>query len=92
MLLGAAKKLVAESKNVFNLGHALTTKFPDGNSLTEDYLGLRAIVTFPYRHHSVVQVVLKRSRLVCPKDPSKEREKLWFYSVYELRRGSQQAV
>jgi hypothetical protein len=87
-LLGAAKKIVVNSSNVFNLGHAKTTTFPDGNSLTEDYLGLRAVVSFPHRHHSVVQVVLKRSRLLCPASPRDEREKIWFYSVYELRRGT----
>lgn len=87
-LLGAAKMLVANSVNVFNLGHATTVSFSDGNSHTVDYLGLRANVAFPHRHHSVIQVVLKRSRLVCPDNPSYEREKIWFYSVYELRRGA----
>jgi hypothetical protein len=87
-LLGAAKMIVANSKNVFNLGHATTVNFPDGNSHTVDYLGLRASVTFPHRHHSVIQVVLKRSRLICPKNLGDEREKIWFYSVYELRRGT----
>lgn len=92
MLLGAAKKLVTSSGEVFNLGHAKITKFADGNSVTEDYLGLRGIISFPYRHQSVVQVVLKRSRLLSPSDPTREREKIWFYSVYELRRGTLQGV
>jgi hypothetical protein len=92
LLLGAAKKIISESKNIFTLGHAKTTLLPDGNSLTEDFLGLRAIVTFPYRHHSVIQVVLKRNRLISPSTPWQEREKIWFYSVYELRRGAQQGV
>lgn len=92
MLLGAAKKLISSSKEIYNLGHAKVTKFSDGNSVTEDYLGLRANVSFPYRHQSVIQVVLKRNRLVSPQKKSLEREKIWFYSVYELRRGTLQGM
>lgn len=55
-------------------------------------MGLRGIVSFPYRHQSVVQVVLKRNRLVSPSDARRERQKIWFYSVYELRRGTLQGV
>lgn len=92
LLLGAAKKMISSSASVYNLGHATKTTYPDGNTVTEDYLGLRAIVAFPYRHQSVVQVVLKRSRLIAPVHKRQEREKIWFYSVYELRRGTHQAV
>jgi len=92
LLLGAAKKMVATVTNVFDLGHASRQTFPDGNTVTEDYLGLRAIVSFPYRHQSVVQVVLKRNRLITPGNSYWEREKIWFYSVYELRRGTQVRV
>ena len=87
-LLGAARKMLSSSVSVLSLGNATTVAFPDGNSHIVDYLGLRANVTFPQRHQSVVQVVLKRSRLVCPTNPSLEREKIWFYSVYEPRRGT----
>jgi len=86
-LLGAAKKIIANSDKAISLGRTKTTPFPDGNMLIEDYLGLRAIVSFPHRHHSSVQVVLKRSRLICPQNLNAQREKIWFYSVYELRRG-----
>lgn len=91
-LLGAARKIVLNAQAVHNLGHAKITKFPDGNTLTEDYLGLRALVSFPHRHQSVVQVVLKRSRLVSPANKYYDSEKIWFYSVYELRRGTLQGV
>lgn len=92
LLLGAAKQIISCAENIYKLGHAKQTTFADGNTLIEDYLGLCAIVTFPYRHQSVVQVVLKRSRLIAPVEKCKEREKIWFYSVYELRRGTHQAV
>ena len=92
LLLGAAKKIVSQSTNVFNLGHAKATSLVDGNSIIEDYLGMRAPVVFPYRHQSVIQVILKRNRLISPNDSKNEREKIWFYSVYELRRGTQQNI
>lgn len=86
MLLGAAKKIVRQCENVFNLGHASVKHFPDGNICVSDYLGLRAMVSFPFRHESVIQVVLRRSRLLTPLDPKGGRVKVWFHSVYELRR------
>lgn len=89
-LLGAAQKIVRGSGQIFNLGHAKTITLRDGNLYTVEYLGLRAVVVFPHRHHAVVQVVLKRSRLVSPGNTHAERDKVWFYSVYELRRASQQ--
>jgi Domain of unknown function (DUF4365) len=87
LLLGAAKAMIANCKKVFNLGHAKYRPLPDGNTEVVDYLGLRASVVFTYRHHSVVQVVLRRSRLISPANRALERQKIWFYSVYELRRG-----
>ena len=87
MLLDVAKKMVASCEDIYNLGHATTKVFPDGNIQIVDYLGLRAKVAFSYRHHSIIQVVLRRSRLLDPSQKN-ERQKIWFYSVYELRRGS----
>ncbi len=87
-LLGAAKRMVRQEKRIYTFGRATTKTFADGNTLIEDYLGLRANVSFPHRHESVVQVVLKRNRLICPRPGfQEERQKVWFYSVYELRRG-----
>lgn len=87
LLLGAAKKMVAMCEDVFILGHAQCNDLEDGRTLVTDYLGLRANVTFTHRHQSVVQVVLQRSRLIAPDNAEVERQKIWFYSVYELRRG-----
>jgi len=92
LLLGAAKKLITESQDFYTLGHARKTTFADGNTVVEDYLGLRGVVAFPYRDQSVVQVVLRRSRLLTPGERFPASEKIWFYSVYELRRGVHQAT
>jgi hypothetical protein len=86
-LLGAAKEMVANCKSIFTLGHATHQHYPDGNTQVTDYLGLRASVVFPHRHQSILQVVLRRSRLITPANQNRERQKIWFYSVYELRRG-----
>lgn len=87
LLLDVAKKMIATCEDIYTLGHATRKVFPDGNIEVIDYLGLRASVIFPYRHPSIIQVVLRRSRLVEPRIRF-ERQKIWFYSVYELRRGS----
>ncbi|WP_428567266.1 MAG: DUF4365 domain-containing protein [Solidesulfovibrio sp. DCME] len=87
LLLGAAKVMTYTCKKIFNLGHARYIIFPDGNVNIVDYLGFRATVSFPHRHHSVLQVILRRSRLI---GPQYEGTKIWFYSVYEMRRGIMQ--
>lgn len=88
-LLGAARKMIHTCKRYWTLGNATSKTNPDGNIEVVDFLGLRAKVAFPHRHQSVVQVVLKRSRLTTMNSPTQGvRQKIWFYSVYELRRGS----
>jgi hypothetical protein len=84
--LGAAKEIIKNVNAIDLLGRATVIEFNDNVKVVEDYLGLRAIVTFPYRHHSVVQVVLKRTRLINNRS-GLERTKIWFFSVYERRRG-----
>lgn len=88
LLFGVAKAMVRTCKDIYTLGHARTQTYSDGNIQVIDYLGLRARVVFPHRHPSVIQVVLRRSRLISPASPAVGRQKIWFYSVYELRRGS----
>lgn len=89
-LLGVAQQMVMRCDEYYNLGHAKNTKFSDGNTNIIDYLGLRANIVFPHRDGCVAQVVLKRSRLLCPKYVHQERQKIWFYSIYEMRRGRSQ--
>ncbi len=88
LLLGAAKSMIANCAQYWTLGNATSRVLSNGNTEVIDYLGLRAKVAFPYRHHSVVQVILKRSRLTEGVRPNFARQKIWFYSVYELRRGA----
>lgn len=87
MLLGAAKQMILRDVPHSYLGHASVTSLESGSTRIVDYLGLRANIIFPYRHEAVVQCVLKRNRLVDARFTSSERQKVWFYSVYEPRRG-----
>lgn len=87
LLLAAARQVVKSVSDIDFLRHGETVTLEDGTTRVIDYLGLRANVKFTYRHESVVQVVLKRIRIINATFGQKEREKIWFYSVYELRRG-----
>ncbi|MHB1300518.1 MAG: DUF4365 domain-containing protein [Burkholderiales bacterium] len=89
-LIGVAKKIVNEIDEVDMLGRTTIKDYPDGTILLTDHLGLRANILFPHRHQSVVQVVLKRERIVTKKPSVSIEQKIWFLSVYELRRGVKQ--
>lgn len=87
LLLGAAREMVRQDANALYLGHAKVTTVSGGLTKIVDYLGLKANIVFPHRHQSMVQVVLKRQRLLNTKYRGAGAEKLWFYSVFEPRRG-----
>jgi hypothetical protein len=52
----------------------------------KDYLSLRAKVIFPNRNQTVIQVVLRRKR-TGNRTTGEQNQTIWFYSVYEPRRG-----
>lgn len=87
LLLPAAREMLKQGVKHAYLGHAKTDRLPSGATKVVDYLGLRANVIFPHRHQSTVQVVLKRQRILDASCGNKEKQKIWFYSVYEPRRG-----
>lgn len=86
MILGAAKKILTHVSKVDRLGRAIIKQEGDGQTKVFDYVGLRAQVLFPHRHQSVIQIVLRRCRAFDPMDGQVDH-RVWFYSVYELRRG-----
>jgi len=88
-LLGVAKKLIEQIDDIDMLGRAKVEQTGNRYTKITDYLGIRANIIFPHRHQSVVQVVLLRSRLINP-ITGVVKQKIWFLSVYELRRGVQQ--
>jgi hypothetical protein len=89
-LLGIAKRMIDELDDITMLGRVTVHDYADGGKKVTDHLGLRANIVFPHRHQSVVQVVLRRDRIITKDPRSPTQEKIWFLSVYELRRGAMQ--
>lgn len=85
-LLGVAKRLIKEVLEPEDLRRS-RVKVEGDWKIIEDYVGLRAFVIFPHRYESSVTVVLRRQRKINQIDGSTENPKVWFYSVYETRRG-----
>lgn len=83
-LLGVAKKIIQEVESVGWLGRMEDRTLENGTTQRRELLGIRARVRFPFRHESIVQVILERKRIYRQNLIS---EKTWFYSVYEARRG-----
>jgi hypothetical protein len=90
-LLSAAKRIVTEIGEVDMLGRPDVKNLEAGAIKVTDHLGLRATVIFPHRHQSVVQVVLRRERIISKLAKSPPFQRIWFLSVYELRRGAKQS-
>lgn len=84
-LLGAARRIIQDVSDINLLGRVKEKIDDNGNKIIKDYLGLRSMIVFPHRDSSLVQVVLRRKRTIAP--DGKFDQKVWFYSVYELRRG-----
>lgn len=89
-LLGVARRMLDELDDIEMLGRARVTDSGEGWKKVVDHLGIRANVLFPHRHQSVVLIVLRRERLISSNAHSKPQQKIWFLSVYELRRGVKQ--
>ncbi|WP_082055064.1 DUF4365 domain-containing protein [Cupriavidus basilensis] len=87
-LLSVAKRMISEFSEVDMLGRPEVVHLEDGSLKVTDHLGLRANIAFPHRHQAVVQVVLRRERIFSPLAASLPAQRIWFLSVYELRRGA----
>ncbi|TKR53429.1 DUF4365 domain-containing protein [Allopusillimonas ginsengisoli] len=89
-LIGIARRMIDELNDIDMLGRARVTDCGDGWKKVVDHLGIRANVLFPHRHQSVVLTVLRRERLISANADTMPQQKIWFLSVYELRRGVNQ--
>lgn len=81
-LLGLAKKIIQETKTVWQVKVLDEKILSDGTILITDFLGLRANVKFTFRGATVIQVLLKRKRFI-NKISGKFTSEIRFYSVYE---------
>lgn len=82
LLLGVAKRIISEVRNVYQLRVETTTPDGSGNYSQIDYISLRAQVIFPQRHGSIIQVILKRRRTINTTGGIINSQ-IRFYSVYE---------
>ncbi len=85
-LLSAAKMIIHTVNKAYQITKLVSTDETDHHYILKDFISLRAKIIFPNRHESVVQVILRRKRVINKGDDTK-RQKVWFYSVYEPRRG-----
>lgn len=85
-LLGVAKRIIKEVDKPENIGRS-REKSEGEWKIIENYIALRAFVTFPHRYESSVTVVLRRQQKINTISGLGEKTKYWFFSVYETRRG-----
>lgn len=85
-LLGAAKKIILTNSKLYQLSRP-QIEIKNGIRTQHDHLSLRSRVTFPNRHESVVQVVIKRL-IEIDERSGETKNRNWFYSVHEPRRGN----
>ncbi len=85
-LLPAARRIVEEITPAQTLSRADTVTLNGSIERVRDFLGLRARVAFPHRDPATVQVVLLRIRDI-DTETGHTAQRVWFYSVYEKRRG-----
>lgn len=90
LLLPIAKHIIENVNNYKILDRIdIEDKRDPSKILIRDYVGIRVNVNFNYRDSSVVQVILKRERLYDVNN-GLLNQNIWFYSVFELRRGKVQ--
>lgn len=85
-LLSAAKKIIQTVDKAYQITKQESTSEDETEYTLKDFVSLRAKVIFPNRHESVVQVILRRKKIVNRVDNT-IKQKVWFYSVFEPRRG-----
>lgn len=85
-LLETARQMVIQGAGWRQLGGSKTTNRTKTIDIV-DALSLRAYVVFKHRAPSVVQVILRRKRVIC-KFSGKIDSRIYFYSVHELQRGN----
>jgi Domain of unknown function (DUF4365) len=85
-LLETARQMVIQGAGWRQLGSAKTRERSKAIDIV-DAISLRANIVFRYRAAGTVQVILRRTRVIC-KSTGHVRSRIYFYSVHELRRGN----
>jgi hypothetical protein len=84
-LIGAAKRIILENSTplILRSNSSLDSEY----LIVKEDIGLRSRVIFSSRQESVVQVVLRRKKMIDVQNGKIISSQTWFYSVHELRRG-----
>ena len=85
-LLSIARKMIQIVDKAYQITKHVSTFEDENQYILKDYISLRANIIIPNRNKTVIQVILRRSRTV-NKVNRETNQKIWFYSVYEPRRG-----
>lgn len=86
LLLEAAKEMVQQGAGWRQLGSAKKRERKNSVDIV-DTLSLRANVSFRHRSAAPVQVIIRRTRIICRRTGSTKERKI-FLSVHELQRGT----
>ena len=85
-LLSIARKMIQIVDKAYQITKHVSTFEDENQYILKDYISLRANIIILNRNKTVIQVILRRSRTV-NKVNRETNQKIWFYSVYEPRRG-----
>ncbi|MEH7543658.1 hypothetical protein CN939_30660 [Bacillus thuringiensis] len=85
ILLPVAKEII-EKVDKFQIVDYHSVEDDDKNIIHYQTLLLRARVSFSFRYPTVINLLLRR-QIIVPADKSEPTSKVWFYSIYESKRG-----
>ncbi|MCW8939362.1 MAG: DUF4365 domain-containing protein, partial [Flavobacteriales bacterium] len=80
-LLGVAKKIIENVDKCYQIKELKKEIAKDNTIILTDYLAIKCNVTFPFRQSSIIQVILKRKRIL-NSDKGVISSKTWFFSIY----------
>lgn len=85
LLLPVAKEII-EKVDKFQIVDYRSFEDDEKNIIHYQTLLLRARVSFSFRYPTVINLILRR-KIIIPADKSEPKSKVWFYSIYESKRG-----
>ncbi|HDR7379538.1 MULTISPECIES: DUF4365 domain-containing protein [Bacillus cereus group] len=85
LLLPVAKEIIEQIEN-FEIVDHYSIEDDEKNIIHYQTLLLRARISFSFRYPTIVNLLLKR-KIIVSAEKGEPSSKVWFYSIYESRRG-----
>jgi rRNA maturation protein Rpf1 len=85
LILGAIPKIIKKNPKYSVVGK-VQRETVNGLQTVKDIVVIRTKVSFPHRYQSVITLVFKR-KTTYTEDMVEKNQKVWFYSIFESRRG-----